>query len=134
MRKVLLISIVLLLPFSAAAYNSPFLEQMSNDMNKTLPKAHDQYTTWESTYYLQGMMTYIYKSDFKISDFSHEDLAYFKSGYVDVLRNRVCSFYRSSITDAKVKKAFQGLINRYVTYDSQGKVLNDIQLSVDSCD
>ncbi len=133
MRKILLISIYLLLPLSAGAYNSSFLEQISNDMNKTLPKPHDQYTTWESTYYSQGIMTYFYKSDFKVSDFSRSDLTYFKSGYVDVLRNRFCSFYKSTVTDAKVKKAFQGLINRYITYDSQGKTLNDIQISVDSC-
>lgn len=71
-------------------------------------------------------MTYIYKSDFKISDFSREDLTYFKSGYINVLRNRVCSFYRSTITDVSVRKVFQGLINRYITYDSQGKTLYDI--------
>ena len=51
MQKILLISIILLLPLSAVAYNSPFLEQISNDMNKTLPKPHDQYTTWESTFF-----------------------------------------------------------------------------------
>ena len=128
-----LILIVLLLPSLAVAYDSRFLELISNDMNKTLPKPHDQYTTWESTYYSQGVMTYIYRSDFKISDFSHNDLSYFKTGYKDVLRKRICSFLNSTVTDARVRKAFQGSMNRYITYDSQGKTLNDIRIPINTC-
>jgi len=133
MQKILLILIVLLLSKGAIAYDSQLLEQISNDMNKELPKPHDKYTTWETTFYSQGIMTYLYRSDFKISEFSSEDLTYFKSGYVDVLRNRVCTFYKSSTTDIRIKNVFQGLINRYITYDSQGKTLNNIQILIDDC-
>ena len=116
------------------AYNDEVLLFMSTELNKTLPQQKDKYTVLEKTTYSSGVFMYFFNSALKKTDFTKEELAYFKGKHPAILQNRLCGFAEVMYEkEPRLKKALEGTTYQYLTFDSTGILINNIEAPLSSC-